>query len=212
MKNNASKTLHTPLPQHSKFSWWLSSAQRLLKSKHKDWLADYLWKKTKSLVKTPFYKAYTNRLLQQSQTWIKPRHVGVVLDGNRRFARSLGLGKVIDGHALGADKVKEFLYWCMDLEIPIITIWIFSIDNFQREDQEVLDLFSLIERKTYELLESPDIHQHQMQIKYIGRTKLLPESLQKAIRTAEEQTAKYKRFRLNIAIAYGGREEIADAF
>ncbi|MCB9642137.1 MAG: di-trans,poly-cis-decaprenylcistransferase [Myxococcales bacterium] len=164
------------------------------------------------MVKQPFYAAYTQRLQQQAKTWTLPRHIGIILDGNRRFARTHGLNSVIDGHARGADKLKEVLGWCMEMDIPIITIWIFSLDNFQRDDEEVQGLFKLIERKTMQLLEEPDIHKNRMRINYIGRLNLLPDSLQKTIKHAEETTAHYNRFMLNIAIAYGGREEITDAF
>ena len=175
-------------------------------------LRAYAWSKAKDLIKAPFYALYTKRLSEQAQDWQRPRHLGIILDGNRRYARSRGLSDVIEGHALGAEKLREVLNWSMELAIPIVTIWIFSLDNFQREDDEVQGLFSLIERKTYELLKNPDIHRNRMRIRYIGRVGMLPESLQAAIREAEETTAHYDRFLLNIAIAYGGREEITDAF
>ncbi len=175
-------------------------------------IREYLWSKTKEMLKQPFYAAYTERLQQQAKTWKLPRHVGIILDGNRRYARNYGLSSVIDGHSRGADKLKEVLGWCMELQIPIITIWIFSLDNFQRESEEVQGLFRLIEDKTRQLLEEPDIHKNRMRIRYIGRLGLLPDSLQQTIQHAEKTTAPYERFQLNIAIAYGGREEITDAF
>jgi short-chain Z-isoprenyl diphosphate synthase len=134
------------------------------------------------------------------------------MDGNRRFARTLGQRRVLYGHARGAEKVREVLRWCYELEIPVVTVWSFSIENFQRDDAEVSDLFRLFEERTRELLENDDIHENQVRVRYIGKTELLPESLQTAIGEVEAATAAYSRFQLNIAMAYGGRMEILEAF
>jgi len=159
-----------------------------------------------------FLGLYQRRLLRQSRQWRKPKHLGIILDGNRRFARQHGLAKVADGHARGADKIHEVLDWCFEAEIPVVTIWIFSLDNFNRDPAEVSELLQLIAERTLELSQHHDVHDKQIRVTYIGRLEILPEHVREAIRTAEAATAKYERFRLNVAIAYGGREEIADAF
>jgi undecaprenyl diphosphate synthase len=104
------------------------------------------------------------------------------------------------------------LRWFYDLGIQVVTIWIFSIDNFQRQPDEVAGLFDLIERKTREMTAGSDIRDYQIRVRYIGRTQLLPSGLRQAIAEAEDASRGYDRHFLNVAIAYGGREEIADAF
>jgi len=170
------------------------------------------WDAFKDAVKRPFYLAYERRLAAQAHTWDRPRHIGIIMDGNRRFARKLGRRQVLYGHARGAEKVREVLNWCYELEIPVVTVWSFSIENFQRDDSEVSDLFELFEQRTRELLEHDEVHDNQVRVRYIGKTELLPDSLQRAIADVEEATAGYDRFQLNIAMAYGGRMEIMEAF
>jgi short-chain Z-isoprenyl diphosphate synthase len=134
------------------------------------------------------------------------------MDGNRRFARQLGASSVALGHNIGADKLREMLDWCFDQNIPVVTVWGFSLENFNRDTEEVKQLLELFERKTLEMVTSPDLHDNEVRVRFIGRRDLLPDSLQNAIREVERATGHYQRFVLNIALAYGGREEIADAF
>jgi undecaprenyl diphosphate synthase len=91
-------------------------------------------------------------------------------------------------------------------------VWSFSLDNFQRDTSEVEHLFQLFEDKTRELARRSELKTNEVRVRFIGKLNLLPESLQEAIRSVEEQTASHSRFHLNIAMAYGGREEITDAF
>jgi undecaprenyl diphosphate synthase len=171
-----------------------------------------LWDFFKHAVKRPFYSVYERRLLSQAHTWNLPRHIGIIMDGNRRFARGLGRRRVLYGHTRGAEKLREVLNWCYEVEIPVVTVWSFSIENFQREDQEVLDLLRLFEERTRDLEEHRDVHDNEVRVRYIGKTELLPDSLQEAIASVEAATAGYDRFHLNIAMAYGGRMEIMEAF
>ena len=165
-----------------------------------------------SALKWPFYKLYEKRLELQMKHWCLPRHIGVIMDGNRRFARSRGNAHVSYGHARGADKLQQVLSWCYDAGIPVVTVWSFSLDNFQRDTSEVEALLQLFEDKTRELASHSEVHTNEVQVRYIGKMELLPESLREAIRAVESATAGYDRFHLNIAMAYGGREEISDAF
>ena len=139
-----------------------------------------------------------------------PRHVGVIMDGNRRLARLLG-EKPIKGHYLGAKKVREFIRWCIELNIKIVTLYSFSLENFQRPKEEVEALMDLFEREFRSIADDPDVHKYQINIKAIGRIHLLPKRVQEAIRYAEERTKNYSKYRVNIAIAYGGRQELVDA-
>jgi short-chain Z-isoprenyl diphosphate synthase len=171
-----------------------------------------LWRTLSELVQRPFYPIYERMLMASAVTWHKPEHIGIIMDGNRRFARQFGASDVAYGHQIGADKLREMLDWCFERNIPVVTVWGFSLDNFQRDNAEVQTLFELFERKTREMVTSPDLHDKEVRVRFIGRRDMLPESLQDAIREVELATGKYQRFVLNIALAYGGREEIADAF
>lgn len=171
-----------------------------------------LWSTLANWLTKPFYALYEQALRAEAITWERPRHIGVIMDGNRRFARGLGARDVAYGHQLGADKLKEVLDWCYAMEIPVVTVWGFALANFQRDNKEVTDLLALFERKTLELVDHEDIHKNQVRVRYIGKVDLLPDGLREAIRKVEAATADYSRFVLNIALAYGGREEISDAF
>lgn len=164
------------------------------------------------LLLRPFYTLYRLRLEAEASTWNIPRHIGIIMDGNRRFARDQQLLRVTDGHIRGADKLDEVLNWCEELGVSVMTVWIFSLDNFQRDPAEVDMLMELFERKFLELVTHPRIHQNQIRVRSLGKVDVLPESVQGAIRDAEAATCHYTRRALNIGVAYGGREEIIDAF
>jgi len=161
---------------------------------------------------SPFYRLYENWLSTQALSWKLPKHIGIIMDGNRRFARQLGAEDVAVGHRIGADKLREMLDWCFAHNIPVVTVWGFSLDNFNRDSEEVRTLLELFEVKTREMVTSPDLHDNHVRVRFIGRRDLLPLSLQGAIDEVERATGHYDRFVLNIALAYGGREEISDAF
>ena len=165
----------------------------------------------RNLIKRPFYFIYEKRLAAKMHKWKLPEHIGIILDGNRRWAQNKGLMKAIDGHRRGADKLHEVLNWCYDSGIKVVTIWIFSTENFKRSKDEVDGLMSLIEKKVKDLTDDEETHQKEIGIRFIGRRELLPESLQQSIETCEKATADYSRIQLNVAIAYGGREEIVDS-
>jgi short-chain Z-isoprenyl diphosphate synthase len=171
----------------------------------------HLWDLFKHLLKAPIYRLYEHRLEGKVVGWTVPRHIGFIMDGNRRFARSLGLQTVSDGHRQGAEKLWEVLSWCYDAGVHVVTVWCFSLDNFQRDTEEVQALLELFEDKTNEIAEHHEVHSKRVRVRYIGELALLPESLQEAIRKAEAATARYDQYVLNIAMAYGGREEITEA-
>lgn len=172
----------------------------------------HAWIMVKQALLRPFYGLYERRLEMEMKDWELPDHIGIIMDGNRRYARSLGSSHVSLGHQAGADKLQQVLSWCYEAGIPVVTVWSFSLDNFHRDTSEVEALLQLFEDRTRELAEHSEVHTNQVRVRYIGKTELLPESLRDAIRGVEEATAGYDRFHLNIAMAYGGREEITDAF
>jgi short-chain Z-isoprenyl diphosphate synthase len=163
-------------------------------------------------IQKPFYRVYERWLNAQALSFRVPAHIGIIMDGNRRFARLLRASDISVGHRLGADKLREMLDWCFEHRIPVVTVWGFSLDNFSRDSEEVRQLLELFEVKTREMIDSPDLHGNEVRVRFIGRRDLLPASLQDAIAGVERATARYSRFVLNIALAYGGREEIGDAF
>lgn len=140
----------------------------------------------------------------------KPDHVGIVLDGNRRWASTHGFPSSV-GYNFGAEKVEELLNWCMDLNIKILTIYVFSTENFDRQHNEVNEIMDLLRTKLEEALYDNRIDDNEINIKALGRIHLLPEDVLELVRKVERKTESYDRFYLNIAVAYGGRAEIVDA-
>lgn len=187
----------------------LETIQSVPRPRASRWSA--LWRAFKDVVKWPFYLLYERRLLVKVHEWKLPQHIGIIMDGNRRFARRMGAEARI-GHSQGADKLWQVLNWCYDTGIHVVTVWSFSLDNFERDMTEVEALLQLFEDKTRELADHEDVHAKEVRVRYIGKRELLPESLQEAIEAAEKATEDYSRYYLNIAMAYGGREEITDAF
>jgi short-chain Z-isoprenyl diphosphate synthase len=166
----------------------------------------------RELLLTPFYLLYRLRLERQASSWRIPRHIGIIMDGNRRFARNLHLADIVEGHQRGADKLEEVLNWCEEVGVQVMTVWIFSLDNFKRDPSEISGLMRLFEKKFLELVTHPRIHRNQIRVRSLGKVEVLPESVRQAIRDAEAATCRYTRRTLNIGVAYGGREEIIDAF
>ncbi len=156
------------------------------------------------------YYEYEKRLLKEVKQRKAPEHLAIIMDGNRRFAREIGLTRV-DGHEKGRNKLEELLTWGLELDIKILTVYAFSTENLARDEKEVVELMDLFEESFYKAAEDKRVHKNQISIKVLGQTSILPEKVQKAIAHAEEKTKKYKKYRLNLAIAYGGREEILQA-
>jgi short-chain Z-isoprenyl diphosphate synthase len=157
------------------------------------------------------YRLYERRLLRQVAAKPLPRHVGIILDGNRRHGRARGITEPQAMYRLGAEKLDDILDWCAELTIPTVTLWVFSADNFSRPEQEVSGIFAAIEAKLATLAHDPLIHSRRVRVRAIGRLPLLPDSLLATITQAERATERYDGMELNIAVAYGGRQEIADA-
>jgi short-chain Z-isoprenyl diphosphate synthase len=157
------------------------------------------------------YYLYTRRLVRDVSSRPTPRHIGIILDGNRRHGRSRGITEPTKLYGLGADKLDEVLEWCAELGIPTVTLWVFSTDNFQRPAAEVSGILASIETKLTALASDPAIHRRRVRVRAIGCLEMLPEPVLEAIRAAECATSGYDGLELNIAVAYGGRQEITDA-
>ena len=158
-----------------------------------------------------FYTLYERVLWRQIHDGPKPHHIGLIVDGNRRFAKSKGLSDTSEGHTAGSDKLEEFLRWCWRLEIKIITLYGFSVENYSRSPEEVDYLMDLIMRKLREFQVDPVIKSERVKVRVIGRRSDLSPEMNKEIDAVEKLTEDHDRFQLNIAISYGGRAEIVDA-
>lgn len=156
------------------------------------------------------YRLYLWWLRREVRDGNIPSHVGIILDGNRRWAYKHGYPPWL-GHRFGAKKVEEVLKWCFELGVKTVTLYAFSTENFKRPQREVEELFKLFEEKLLELLSSHEIHNYHVRVKFIGALELIPEKLRRLIDEIELKTAKYNEHWLNIALAYGGRREIVDA-
>ena len=157
----------------------------------------------------PFYWMYKKKLWCQIKNKDMPNHIGIILDGNRRFAQERNLPPWY-GHEAGAEAVERILKYCFQLNIKIITLYAFSTENFNRAEKEVKKIMEIAKRKFREIMEHPMIYKYEVKIKAIGRLYELPEDLQKIIQEAEKKTSNYDNFQINVAISYGGRNEIVD--
>ncbi|MFP4174579.1 MAG: polyprenyl diphosphate synthase [Halobacteriales archaeon] len=153
------------------------------------------------------YGAYLERKLSSTDV---PRHVAVVQDGNRRYARTKG-EEPEEGHAEGAETTEDVLDWAYDAGIEEVTLYAFSTENFERDDDELERLFDIIAEKLNELAESDEVHERRVRVRGIGDIERLPERVQDAVAHAEEETRGYDARRVNIALAYGGREELVES-
>lgn len=159
----------------------------------------------------PMYRLYEYVLYRQLNKERAPRHVGIILDGNRRYAREHGLDVPWYGHRLGAQKVMEVLRILWEAGVKVCTLYAFSMENFQRSRDEVSEIMAIAKDKFADVIENPDVHKHRVKVQAIGRVDLLPAEVRDAIRLAEEATAHYNDHILNVAIGYSGRTELVDA-
>jgi len=153
------------------------------------------------------YWLYERRLLAQVKGGMVPQHLGIIMDGNRRFARALGLDPTA-GHDYGAGKARDVLRWCLGLGIRHVTLWGFSTDNKGRSLEEVAHLHRLFAAQAREFLSDRELHAHRVRVRVIGDIDDFPADAQAALREMEAGTAHYDALHLNVALGYGGREEI----
>jgi tritrans,polycis-undecaprenyl-diphosphate synthase [geranylgeranyl-diphosphate specific] len=150
------------------------------------------------------------RLLELVRAEPVPRHLGIIMDGNRRFARSQGI-EVRDGHARGRDTLEELLDWCLDLEIRILTVYALSTENLLRPPDELDGLMDLFDQALRDIATDERVHRHRIRVRVIGNRALLPPRVREAVAIAEAATKEYGDYRYNVALGYGGRDEIVDA-
>ncbi len=151
------------------------------------------------------YGAYERRLAKQISKEDVPRHVGVMLDGNRRWARANGF-ETVDGHQAGAHKIKDLLQWCEQAGVEVVTLWLLSTDNLGRSPDEIVPLLKIIETAVADLAIEGRWRLHP-----IGALDLLPAETAQSLKASAEATRSVPGMHVNVAVGYGGRREIADA-
>lgn len=155
------------------------------------------------------YEWYISRGLKPEKM---PKHIALIMDGNRRFSKLQGNIDVVKGHEIGVDTLEKVLDWSIELGIEIITAYAFSTENFNRPEHEVEGLMNLFVVNFKRLVTHEKIHRNEVRVKVVGRTELLPDNVKEAINEAEESTKHYTKRLFNIAIGYDGRLEIIDSF
>lgn len=152
------------------------------------------------------YTAYERQLIKGLPGERLPRHVGLMLDGNRRWAKLRG-ENTAHGHKAGADNIEPLLTWCDELGIEVVTLWLLSTDNLKRSESELAPLLTIIEDVVDDLAESG-----HWRLNLVGALGLLPEPTRARLQAAVESTHEVGGLVVNIAVGYGGRQEIVDAF
>ena len=155
------------------------------------------------------YEWYITRDLKPEKM---PKHVAIIMDGNRRYSKLQGNIDVVKGHEIGVDTLENVLDWSIELGIEIITVYAFSTENFNRPQHEVEGLMNLFVKNFKKLVNHEKILKNEVKVKVVGKTEMLPENVREAIKEAEEATAHFNKRLFNIAIGYDGRLEIIDSF
>ena len=173
---------------------------------------------TKNIFSSKFFRLLIEKieefrereLLKEIKRHPLPKHVAIIMDGNRRFAKEMKMD-ICEGHKRGADRVEEILEICRELDIKVLTIYAFSMENFRRAKKEVVELMDLFFEKFDELLRDERIHRYGIKVRIIGNLDFLPEKVRKKAEEVMKATEGYSNYILNIAVAYGGRDEITEA-
>jgi len=151
------------------------------------------------------YTLYERRLLASLDPEQAPHHVGVILDGNRRWAKASGTSPST-GHRAGADKIARLLEWCDEAGVELVTLWLLSTDNLARPEPELAPLLAIIEEVVNELAAGG-----RWRIHPVGSLDLLPQQTAEVLKSAAARTREVDGLMVNVAVGYGGRQEIADA-
>jgi short-chain Z-isoprenyl diphosphate synthase len=151
------------------------------------------------------YGAYGRRIAAHLDPAAVPHHVGVIVDGNRRWARAYG-AKTSDGHQAGADKIQHLLTWCEEVGVEVVTLWLLSTDNLNRPQPELGELLGIIEETVSDLAATG-----RWRLQPMGALDLLPDATSRRLKEVADSTRTVQGITVNVAVGYGGRREIADA-
>lgn len=140
---------------------------------------------------------------------MKPKHIAIILDGNRRYAKKRNLPGY-HGHIKGSQKIEQMLNWALEFKIKELTLYAFSLENFKRDKKELNYLFDLFRKKIAKLKNDSRIKKHKIRVNFIGRLSKFPKDMQKDMLYLIEKTKKHNNFRLNLAMGYGSIAEVVD--
>lgn len=154
--------------------------------------------------------ALEGRLLREVRSGPIPQHVAIIMDGNRRFAVGHGL-LTEEGHIKGKEKLEELMNWCLEVGVKILTVYALSTENLSRPKDELDKLMLIFTESFRKVGDDPRVHRNKIRVRAIGDRERLPPGVREAIAYAEERTKDYSDYFYNIAVAYGGREEILQA-
>ena len=154
-----------------------------------------------------FRDATERQLLAKVASAPVPKHLAIIMDGNRRFAAGHAL-MIEEGHERGKDKLEEILNWCLEVGLRVLTVYALSTENLNRPPEELEPLMDLFTRSFNEVAVDERVHRHKIRVRAFGNRAALPARVVEAIERAEAATRDYNEYRYNVAIAYGGREEI----
>lgn len=159
------------------------------------------------LMREVLYPIYERRLLAEIEGKTQPAHVAVMCDGNRRWAREAGFADVSHGHRVGARKIGELVHWCEDTNVELVTVYLLSTENLGRESEELQLLFDIIADVVDEL----SSEESRARVRLVGHLDVLPQNFRERLVHAAKKTESKSGITVNIAVGYGGRQEIVDA-
>ena len=159
----------------------------------------------KSAIRAPLESIYERRLARRLHKFPTPRHIGVILDGNRRWAASQG-GQTSRGHRVGAGKISQFLEWCAEQDVEVVTLWLLSTDNLRRPESELIPLLGIIEQAAADLATDG-----RWKLQAVGALDALPQKVKDALNEATIKTQNNQVMKVNLAVGYGGRQEVINA-
>ena len=163
------------------------------------------WPQWRNAVRRVLYPAYESRVVKFLPHERIPKHIGVMLDGNRRWAKAVG-ADTAEGYQAGADNIRPLLGWCEEVGVEVVTLWLLSTDNLNRPSDELAGLTAVIEGAVESLAA-----ERRWRVHPVGALDLLPASTAAKLKAAEDATRDLDGILVNIAVGYGGRREIADA-
>ena len=167
--------------------------------------------KIPGIITNKAYDKYEDKLESEVLEGKIPEHIAIIMDGNRRYAAEVLKSDEKEGHMKGKDKLEEVLEWCQRVNVKTLSVYAFSTENFSREADEVKFLFNLMEETIMHFADDEKTHENKVRLRIIGEKEMFPDSFRIAVAYAEDRTKDYSDFSLNIAVAYGGRQEIVKA-
>ena len=160
-----------------------------------------------SKLRYPLYPLYEARLKRELRGKKRPKHIALMADGNRRWAREAGCEDISHGHRVGGAKIGELVRWSAEMDVDVLTIYLLSTENLQRTTEEVELLFDIISG----VIEDLATEDYTCRVRLVGHLDLLPEDVAKRMREGAAATDAKHGLTVNIAVGYGGRQEIVDA-